>query len=195
MEIIIVEGGDFMKKVYKVLLVVGICLVLAGCGCMKKTAKGAVQDYLNQYKNLSSNVISSMDDVVNDENLTDSQKEKYRDILKRQYQDLKYEITSEKYDGDNATVEVKITVYDLYKVQKDANNYLTNSGDEFKENGAYSNDLFMNYKLDKMKKVTDTVEYNITFNVTKDDKGNYKVNDLSNSDLEKIHGVYNYDND
>lgn len=195
MAIIIVEGGDFMKKVYKVLLVVGICLVLAGCGCMKKTAKGAVQDYLNQYKNLSSNVISSMDDVVNDENLTDSQKEKYRDILKRQYQDLKYEITSEKYDGDNATVEAKITVYDLYKVQKDANNYLTNSGDEFKENGVYSNDLFMNYKLDKMKKVTDTVEYNITFNVTKDDKGNYKVNDLSNSDLEKIHGVYNYDND
>ena len=195
MVIIIVEGGDFMKKVYKLLLVVGICLVLAGCGCMKKTAKGAVQDYLNQYKNLSSNVISSMDDVVNDENLTDSQKEKYRDILKRQYQDLKYEIVNEKYDGDNATVEVKITVYDLYKVQKDANNYLTNNGDEFKENGVYSNNLFMNYKLDKMKKVTDTVEYNITFNVTKDDKGNYKVNDLSNSDLEKIHGVYNYDND
>lgn len=195
MVIIIVEGGGFMKKVYKLLLVVGICLVLAGCGCMKKTAKGAVQDYLNQYKNLSSNVISSMDDVVNDENLTDSQKEKYRDILKRQYQYLKYEIVNEKYDGDNATVDVKITVYDLYKVQKDANNYLTNSGDEFKENGVYSNDLFMNYKLDKMKKVTDTVEYNITFNVTKDDKGNYKVNDLSNSDLEKIHGVYNYDND
>ena len=195
MVIIIVEGGDFMKKVYKLLLVVGICLVLAGCGCMKKTAKASVQDYLNQYKNLSSNVISSMDDVVNDENLTDSQKEKYRDILKRQYQDLKYEIVNEKYDGDNATVEVKITVYDLYKVQKDANNYLTNNGDEFKENGVYSNNLFMNYKLDKMKKVTDTVEYNIIFNVTKDDKGNYKVNDLSNSDLEKIHGVYNYDND
>ena len=72
---------------------------------------------------------------------------------------------------------------------------LTTSGDEFKQNGVFSNDLFMNYKLDKMKKVTDTVEYNITFNVTKDDKGNYKVNDLSNSDLEKIHGVYNYDND
>lgn len=195
MVIIIVEGGDFMKKVYKLLLVVGICLVLAGCGCMKKTAKGAVQDYLNQYKNLSSNVISSMDDVVNDENLTDSQKEKYRDILKKQYQDLKYEIVNEKYDGDNATVEVKITVYDLYKVQKDANNYLTNNGDEFKENGVYNNDLFMNYKLDKMKKVTDTIDYNIIFNVIKDDKGNYKVNDLSNSDLEKIHGVYNYDND
>ena len=83
----------------------------------------------------------------------------------------------------------------MYKVQKDANDYLTTSGDEFKQNGVFSNDLFMDYKLDKMKKTTDTVEYNITFNVTKDYKGNYKVTDLSNSDLEKIHGVYNYDND
>lgn len=184
-----------MKKIGKLLTVVVVLLSLVGCGCMKKTAKGAVQDYLNQYKNLSSNVINDMDTVINNENLTDNQKEKYRDILKKQYQDLKYDVVSEKYDGDNATVEVKIKVYDLYKVQKDANDYLTTSGDEFKQNGVFSNDLFMNYKLDKMKKTIDTVEYNIIFNVTKDDKGNYKVTDLSNSDLEKIHGVYNYDND
>lgn len=182
-----------MKK--KIFLIVSLLLLVVGCGCMKKTAKGAVQDYLNQYKNLSANVISDMDDVIDNENLTDTQKEKYRDILKKQYQDLKYDIVSEKYDGDNAMVDVKIKVYDLYKVQKDANDYLTTSGDEFKENGVFSNDLFMDYKLDKMKKTMDTIEYNITFNVTKDDKGNYKVSDLSNTDLEKIHGVYNYDND
>lgn len=182
-----------MKK--KIFLIVSLLLLVVGCGCMKKTAKGAVQDYLNQYKNLSANVISDMDDVIDNENLTDTQKEKYRDILKKQYQDLKYDIVSEKYDGDNATVDVKIKVYDLYKVQKDANDYLTTSGDEFKENGVFSNDLFMDYKLDKMKKTMDTIEYNITFIVTKDDKGNYKVSDLSNTDLEKIHGVYNYDND
>ena len=182
-----------MKK--KIFLIASLLLLVVGCGCMKKTAKGAVQDYLNQYKNLSANVISDMDDVIDNENLTDTQKEKYRDILKKQYQDLKYDIVSEKYDGDNATVDVKIKVYDLYKVQKDANDYLTTSGDEFKENGVFSNDLFMDYKLDKMKKTMDTIEYNITFNVTKDDKGNYKVSDLSNTDLEKIHGVYNYDND
>lgn len=182
-----------MKK--KIFLIVSLLLLVVGCGCMKKTAKGAVQDYLNQYKNLSANVISDMDDVIDNENLTDTQKEKYRDVLKKQYQDLKYDIVSEKYDGDNATVDVKIKVYDLYKVQKDANDYLTTSGNEFKENGVFSNDLFMDYKLDKMKKTMDTIEYNITFNVTKDDKGNYKVSDLSNTDLEKIHGVYNYDND
>ena len=182
-----------MKK--KIFLIVSLLLLVVGCGCMKKTAKGAVQDYLNQYKNLSANVNSDMDDVIDNENLTDTQKEKYRDILKKQYQDLKYDIVSEKYDGDNAMVDVKIKVYDLYKVQKDANDYLTTSGDEFKENGVFSNDLFMDYKLDKMKKTMDTIEYNITFIVTKDDKGNYKVSDLSNTDLEKIHGVYNYDND
>ena len=184
-----------MKKTCKVLLTLSICLVLVGCGCMKKTAKGAVEDYLNQYKNLSSNVISDMDSIIDDENLDDKQKEVYRDAIKRQYQDLKYSIESEKYDGDNATVEVKITVYDLYKVQKEADEYLKDNAEEFQENGTYSDNLFMTYKLDKMKKATDTVEYNITFNVTKDDKGNYKVVDLSNSDLEKIHGIYNYEAD
>ena len=50
-----------MKKIGKLLTVVVVLLSLVGCGCMKKTAKGAVQDYLNQYKNLSSNVINDMD--------------------------------------------------------------------------------------------------------------------------------------
>ena len=49
-----------MKKIGKLLTVVVVLLSLVGCGCMKKTAKGAVQDYLNQYKNLSSNVINDM---------------------------------------------------------------------------------------------------------------------------------------
>ena len=51
----------------------------------------------------------------------------------------------------------------------------------------------MDYKLDKMKNVKETVEYTIEFNVSKDDKGNYKVVDLSTDDLEKIHGIFNYD--
>ena len=184
-----------MKKISKLLVVGVLLLSLVGCGCMKKTARGAVQDYLNQYRNLSANVISDMDTVIDNENLTDNQKEKYRSILKKQYQDLKYDIVSEKYDGDPAVVEAKIKVYDLYKVQKEANDYLTTHNDEFMLNGVYSSDLFMDYKLDKMNKTNDTIEYNIVFNVTKDEKGNYKVVDLSNSDLEKIHGVYNYDND
>ena len=182
-----------MKKLFGGLIIILSCRLITGCSCSKRGAKGAVEDYLNQYKNLSSNVISDINRVVDKEDLTDAQKEKYRDVLKRQYQDMKYKVINESYDGDNATIEVKITVYDYYKVGKDANTYLNNNQDEFKENGTFSNSLFMDYKLDKMKNVTDTVEYDITFNVTKDDNDNYKVSDVSQSDLEKIHGIYNYE--
>lgn len=187
--------GESMKKFLSVLVIMVFSISLVGCGCMKKTAKGAVEDFLDQYKNLSANVLSDMDKVIDDENLTDKQKDLYRDVLKRQYQDLKYKIENETYDGDNAKVEAKITVYDLYKVQKEANDYLTKNEDKFKENNTFSNALFMDYKLDKMKKANETIEYTINFNLTKDDKGNYKVVDLTDEDLEKIHGVYNYDND
>ena len=184
-----------MKNFCKVLIVLCFLGFITGCGCMKKTAKGAVEDYLNEYKNLSSNVLSDLENVINNENLSDKEKEVYRDALKRQYQDLKYDIISENYDGDTATVDTKITVYDFYKEQKEASEYLNNNPDEFKENGVYSGSMFMDYKLDKMKKTTNTVSYNITFSLLKDDSGNYKVVDLSAADLEKIHGVYNYDAD
>jgi len=169
-------------------MLIGIFLV--GCSCMKKTPKGAVEDFLNQYKTLSAKVLSDLEDVIDEENLTDEQKEKYRNIMKKEYQDLKYEILSESYANDVTTFEVKITVYDLVTVQKDANNYLEEHSEEFMENEVYSNSLFMDYKLDKMSKVTDTVSYTIYFNVTKDDDGNYQVIDLTEEDIEKIHGIY-----
>lgn len=185
-----------MKKYYKLMVIAIISIFLVGCGCMKKTAKGAVEDFLNQYKSLSSNVISDMDEVVGKESITDHQKEVYRDALKRQYKDIKYEIVKEDYSGDTALVETKITVYDFYKVQKEANEHMTNNSDDFKdESGNFSNELFMDYKLDKMKSAKDTVDYTITFTVVKDDNGNYKVADLSQENLEKIHGIYNYDNE
>lgn len=183
-----------MKKVFASLILVIGCIFLVGCSCTNKTAKGAVEDFLNQYKNLSASVLTDLEDVINRENLKDEQKEVYRDVLKKQYSDLKYEVLDETYDGDTAVVKAKITVYDLYKAQSDAANYLNGNMDEFKgEDGNYDNNLYLDYKLDQMKKTTDTVEYTIEFNVVKNDKGNWQVSDLSNSDLEKIHGIYNYD--
>lgn len=184
-----------MKVFKKVLLVCLICVSLAGCSMMKKTAKGAVEDFLNQYKSLSSNVLEDLDKVVDDEDLTDEQKEKYRDILKRQYEELKYEVQDEEYDGDKATVKTKITVIDYYKVQKDASKYLQNNEDKFLEDGVYSNKLYMDYKLEQMDKAKDTKDYTINFKLQKNDKGNYEVIDLTNEDLEKIHGIYNYENE
>ena len=185
----------WMKKYIKLTLITFLAFLLVGCSCMKQTAKGRVEEFLDQYRNLSANVLGDLDEVVDSEtDLNDEQKEKYRDILKKQYSDLNYEIVNETYDGDTALVEVKITVYDLYKVQRDAAEYLNNNSDEFNdENGTYDSSKFMDYKLDEMQKTTDTVEYTINFNLTKDEDDNWQITELSQSDLEKIHGIYNYE--
>ena len=103
-----------MKKIVKVMLVMVFALTLVGCSCMQMTARNRVEEFLDQYRNLSANVLGDLDEVVDSEtDLNEEQKEKYRDILKKQYSDLNYEIVSEEYDGDTAVVESKITVYDL----------------------------------------------------------------------------------
>lgn len=186
-----------MKKILKVMLVMVFAITLAGCSCMQKSAKDRVEEFLDQYRNLSANVLGDLDEVVETEtDLSEEQKDSYRDVLKKQYSDLKYEITNEEYDGDTAVVEAKITVYDLYKAQRDATEYLNEHRDEFNdEEGNYDSSKFMDYRLEQMQKTTDTVEYTITFNLTKDADDNWQITELSQEDLEKIHGIYNYDSE
>ncbi len=186
-----------MKKILKVMLVMVFAITLAGCSCMQKSAKDRVEEFLDQYRNLSANVLGDLDEVVETEtDLSEEQKDSYRDVLKKQYSDLKYEITNEEYDGDTAVVEAKITVYDLYKAQRDATEYLNEHRDEFNdEEGNYDSSKFMDYRLEQMQKTTDIVEYTITFNLTKDDDDNWQITELSQEDLEKIHGIYNYDSE
>ena len=50
--------------------------------------------------------------------------------------------------------------------------------------------------INQLQMIIQTVQGDSFIDVSlKDEKGKYKVVDLSNSDLEKIHGVYNYEND
>lgn len=177
----------------KVLLILAVGLLLVGCSCSNNTAKGAVEDFLDQYRNLSASVIEDMDDVIEkEENLSEEQKDQYRDILRKQYTDLTYEIISEEYNENTAIVETKITVYNLGKAQKEANNYLNEHSEEFyDESNNYDLTKFIDYKLDLMQKNTETINYTINFNVEKNEDGIWQVSDLSQNDLEKIHGIYN----
>ena len=177
-----------MKKLFSLLL---ISLLLCGCG--KNTAKDAVESYLKKYKTLNSEVLLDLERVIDKENLEDEEKTKYRNILKKQYKDLNYQVTEEEYDNDITYITVKIEVYDLKKAQDDAYIYMENHSEEFKdENGNIDEDKYLNYKLDKMKDTTERREYEIVFTVTKEDK-EYVVEQPTETDLLKIHGVYNYD--
>lgn len=177
----------------KILLIVIALFSLVGCSCNdNNTARGAVEAFLDQYRNLSAEVIGDMDDVVdNEENLSDEQKDKYRDILRKQYTDLTFDIISEDYNDDTALVETKITVYNLGKAQDEATNYLNEHSEEFyDEFNNYDLSKFLDYKLDLMQKNTDTISYTINFNVEKNEDGIWQVSEISQSDLEKIHGIY-----
>ncbi len=179
-----------MKKFLAMLI---ILFSLTGCG--GDSPKSAVDSYFKKYKSLSSDVLVDLEEIVESENLNEEQQEKYRDILKKQYKDLEYEIIEEEYDDDVSYVTVKVKVYDLYKVQSDASTYLSNNPEAFyNENNEYDVNKFISYKLDKMQDVTDKIEYTITLTVTKEDD-KYKVMQPSENDLRKIHGIYNYDID
>ena len=132
-----------MKKV-----IVALVLTLLITGCGGNNARTAVDSYLKQYKNLSSEVLVDMEDVIEKENLTNEQEDKYREVLKKQYKDLTYEIIEEEYDNDVSYVTAKITVYDLYSAQSDASIYLEENTNKFTgENGEYDESLFIDYKL------------------------------------------------
>ena len=170
-----------MKK--KILFFV-ICLtVLFTTACsLGNTPTSAVEKLLSKYNNNDEEIVVELDDYVNSSELSDEDAKKYKDIYLKQFKDMKYEIKDEKIDGDNATVTAQITVYDYYKAEKDANDYLTEHPEEFKKDDVYDKSLFTKYKLSKLEKVNDTVDYTIEFQLTKVD-GKWEVNDLSNEQL------------
>lgn len=180
-----------MKKFF----IMFITLVLICSGCAKDQAANAVRNYLDKFNNHAPEVLAELDDLIAKEDLDEDNKKMYEEIMKKQYTDLKYVIVDEKYNGDEATVITKITVYDYFKVQKDANNYLQNHQNEFlNEDKKYDSSLFLKYKLEQMKKVTDKVDYTVEFKVNKQD-GTWVIENPSQTDLEKIHGIYDYSND
>lgn len=181
-----------MKKI----AIMFVCILLiAGCSCslMKTdTPTKKTEEFLDKYKNLDDDILSDLNDSIESENLNEENTGIYEDVLKRQYQDLKYDVTDEKIDGDEATTTVNITVYDLYKESKDADTYLVNNPNEFLTNNTYDNNQFMKYKLNKMKDTEGTVDYTIKIYLSKVD-GEWVVQEPDAQVKEKIHGLYNYE--
>lgn len=181
-----------MKRIINGIFILFIGLFLTGC-MGNKTAREAVSDYLEMYITLDSKVVDQLNEFVDNEDLTDEQKVVYKDILKKQYSTMTYSILDETYDGDTAYIKTKINVRDLHKVQEDALEYYNNHKPEFNdEAGIYNKSLFLDYKLNEMKNANEMTSYEIEFKVEKDGN-NYEVSQLSNEDLEKIHGIYNYE--
>ena len=175
-----------MKKILIFLLFI---FVISGCGKNTNSPTSEVQKLFSNYNSLSSDVLIQLDSVMESENLTDEQISKYKEVIKRQYEDLKYTINDEVISDDKAIVSVDIEVYDLNKVISDSDEYLKNNKDEFYIDDKLDNNKFWNYKLDKMVKAEDRIKYTIDFSLTKLNN-KWHLDELLETDRQKIHGLY-----
>ncbi len=104
-----------MKKILTIFM---FLLVLVGCS-LSNSPTSQVEDLLNKYQKLDSDIKSGIEEVVNEENLTDNQKDRYRKLIEKQYKNLTYQVTDERVDGDKAVITTEIEVMDYKKAVND----------------------------------------------------------------------------
>ena len=181
-----------MKNIKRVVFLSLILFLIAGCGNMMNTPTKKVEEFLSKYQTQDKEVLNQLDDVIEESNtFTETQKDDYYALMKKQYKNLNYKIKDEKIDGDHATVVTEIEVLDYGKAIKDAESYLATNRDDFVtlEDDVIDTEKFMTYKINKMNDVKDKVTYTINFTLTKVD-GIWKLDELNDIDQLKLHGLY-----
>ena len=179
-----------MKKI--IMLVLGFIL-LTGCTTkLSNTPTKKVESFFSKYQSLDEDVISQLKDITDTSVFTESQKEKYMNIMKRHYQTLKYNIKDEMIDGDIAIVTAEIEVSDYSLSLKEASNYLNNNPEEFNdENGNYDETLYNDYRLNLLEKTDNKVTWTIDIYLSKINN-EWKIDNLDQDTLNKIQGIYQY---
>ena len=180
----------------KILMLGGCLLVLTGCSLgtgMLNTPKKQVESFFSKYQTLDQSVLDDLDKVVAEEELFNTeQRDAYRSLMKKHYQGITYDIKDERVDGDEATVTVEIEVTDYSKTMAEAELYKEQNPNEFQdENGVYNASKFMDYQLEQLKDVKDKVKYTLDLTLKKEGD-EWKLNPLSETDEQKLHGTYTY---
>lgn len=177
------------------LLFTMVILMVVGCDFdTNNTPTKQVELFLADYQTLNKDVMDDLHQVIiEDATFNEKQQDRYKELMKKHYQNLTYDIMEEKIDGDEATVVTQIEVTDYTKANSKASVYRENHKEEFyNENGKYDATLFYDYILDQFEKVKDKVTYTINFKVKQNSSGKWKLEPLTEEQEKKIHGVYEY---
>ncbi len=168
-------NGDNMKKI----LILLVVFLLSGC-VMGNSPTSLVENLFNKYQMLDDDIEDDINRMLDGQSLSSDQIIRYRKLLESQYKNLTYEVKNEEIDGDKAVVTVEIEVIDYKKAIRDFT---------FDSN-LYTKYEYDNKKLNLLENAKDKVIYTIDINVSKDKDGNWKLDNLSNSTLQKIEGMY-----
>ena len=201
-----------MKNIGKIVVSAFILLlVIVGCSNNMSTLTNKVEEFLGKYQSMDEDVLKQLDQVIKDDDtMNDDQKDKYKALMEKQYQNLSYKIENEDIEGNSATVDVEIEVLDYattaskaqeyynehkeeieekYNDKKEDNdNSLENAGDDVLQ-AVEESVAYINYKLEELDTANDTVTYDMTFYLTKED-GEWILQDISDLDRKKLHGLY-----
>ncbi len=181
-------------KIKNILLIFLLGLVLVtGCDNLMNTPTKKVENLLSKYQKNDEVVINQLGDtLLSDTVLSVSQKDKYKELMERQYKNLMYTVKNEAIDGKTAVVEVEIEVYDYNKAIVNSENYLLANQGEFQdETGNVDTTKYNDYKLNAISDMKDRVTYTINFTLSKVDE-EWIVDDLTEAERMKIHGLYAY---
>ncbi len=179
-----------MRKIFILLI-----LLFSFCGCtdMSNTPIKKVEDLLTKYQTLDDSVISELDYSIEENNFTEEQKNRYREIIRNQYKNLIYEMKDETIDGNTASVNVEIQVFDYSKISSVATEFFKLNQDYFlDEDGIVDNSKYVDYKLKLMEDTHNKTKYTITFYLTKK-KDIWVINEIDEITKQKIHGIYSYE--
>ena len=182
----------------KILLVgLAILFFVTGCsyeGTMLNTPTKKVEMFFSNYQTLNQDVMDDLDKVVDEEErFNTKQRETYRELMKKHYQAIQYDVKDERINGDEAEVRTEIEVIDYSKILKNTDRYLQEHRDEFlDEKGQYDETKYMDYRLEQLKEAKETVKYDMTFHLTKKDK-EWQIDSLTTEQEQKIHGMYDYE--
>ena len=161
-----------MKRKILFLVVCIFCL----CGCTNNAPKDAVQEYLEKYRNFTSEVEENLQKNISEEDFTEEQQEQYLLIMKRQFVSLEYQIKEEIFNGDRAKVFVDITVFDYHASIRDA---LEEKSEQ---------DNYIDIQLKKMNEETKRTKYTLEF-YTYYENDSWLLEQPDEETLQKIEGI------
>ena len=163
---------------------ISLFLTFFSLGCnLGNTPTSKVEDLMMKYQKLDEDIITDINDVLEEENLTSKQKERYKKLLEKQYKNLSYKIKNEEIDGDKAVVTIELEVMDYKKAKE-------KTEEEFEEKEEYTIEEYNNKKLENLENIKEKIVYTIELTLNKDKDNNWKLNALSNENKKKLQGMY-----
>ena len=167
------------KKLAVLVLLVLPVFFLVACS-MSNTPTSKVEALFTKYQTLDSDIDAGINDVLGEQNLSLAQKDRYRDILEKQYKNLTYQIKDELVDGDTATVITEVEVTDLKKTINDL----------VFDSSIYTKESYDEEKLYRLEQAKDKVKYTLELTLRQDTNDEWKLDALTNEQIKKIQGMY-----